>query len=99
MRSELDLQLTKAGFSVGWDREISAAAATFSWTDANTETRRKLVLTRDDGDGVPSTANEPVQLGLYELDAEKGSWTLLVQDEFRDVSSALAVIGTSPWNA
>ena len=94
----VDLQLTKAGFSVGWDPEISSMAATFSWTDAETKKRRKLVLTRDDGDGIPQSAGDPSQLGMYELDEENGSWTLLVQDEFKDVASALAVIGKSPWN-
>jgi hypothetical protein len=94
----LDVQLTKAGFSVGWDAEISAAAATFTWTDADSKQKRKLVLTRDQGDGVPQSPDEPVQLGLYELDDEKGTWTMLVQDEFPDTASALAVIDQSPWN-
>lgn len=98
IKSRLDLQLAKAGFSVGWDSEISASAATYTWTDPDDGNKRKLVLSREDGDGVPEDTDKPVQMGLYELDAEKGSWTMLVHDDFPNVGAALAAIEESPWN-
>jgi hypothetical protein len=98
MNSGLDLQLQKAGFAVGWDPEISAAAATFTWEHPEDGNKRKLVITRDEGDGVPEDPDQPVEMGLYELDPERGSWTVLVQETFPDVASAFNVIDQSPWN-
>jgi hypothetical protein len=97
MKSRLDLQLSRAGFLVGWDPEISGTAATYTWTHED-GSRRKLVLTRDEGEGVPDDTEEPVVLGLYELDPEKGSWETLVHEDFKTTTDALAAIENSPWN-
>jgi len=98
IKVRLDLQLAKAGFLVGWDPEISAAAATYTWTDAEEGRKRKIVLSRGDGEGIPDDPDEPVQMGLYELDSEKGSWEMLVHDDFPNTGAALAAIEESPWN-
>lgn len=80
------------GWTVGWDDEISAAAAVTSRPSKGGR-RRILVMTQDDHE--PRELHEPVDLGLYELD-DGDDWELLFHDDFGTVEKALEAIKKSP---
>lgn len=84
------LQIT--GWTVGWNDEISNSAAV---TDRPSKAgrRRILVMTQDDHE--PRYAEDPVELGLYELD-DGGDWELLFHDDFDTVGKALDAVKKKP---
>jgi hypothetical protein len=82
------------GWSIGYHDDISAHAAV---RDLKSKNRRKRILVMTQDDHEPRDPNEPVDLGLYELD-EGESWELVHFEDFdTPADAARAALEDPEW--
>jgi hypothetical protein len=92
LRESNNLGYVLKGWSVGWNNEISASAATRGLNSKNGR-RRLLVMTQDDHE--PRDPESPVELGLYEL-KDEDEWVQVHYADFNTPKDAARAVQTDP---